>query len=36
VIRDTRYRAAAVRFVQTVLSSEGQKILAKYGFLAGR
>ncbi len=36
VVKDTRRKAAALRFVDTVLSAEGQKVLAKYGFLGSR
>ncbi len=36
VVRGTRQKAAAQRFVETVFNPEGQKILAKYGFLGGR
>ncbi len=36
VIRDTRRRAAATQFIEVVISTEGQRILAKYGFLGCR
>ena len=36
VVADSRHRQAALRFVETVRGADGQKILAKYGFLVGR
>ncbi len=36
LIRDTRHRAAADRFIDVVFSTEAQRVLAKYGFLGGR
>jgi len=34
-IKDSRQRAAAERFVQCVLSKEGQAVLRRFGFMAG-
>ncbi len=36
VVRGTWQKSAALRFVDMVVSGEGQKILSKYGFLGGR
>ena len=33
LVKDTRRKAAALQFIDTVFSADGQKILTKYGFL---